>query len=625
MLADLNPRFTFEAFVVGTANRLAVAAARRVGESPGASYNPLFIYSASGNGKTHLLGAIGNLSRRLHPDLSIAYDTLEHFMEDALRAIEEGRREEFASVAGAVGLLLLDDVQFLAGKHRTQEELLRVWDRLTTRGGQVVLTSDRPPQEIDGLDQRLHSRFSGGLIVDMGAPDFETRVAILRRKAEEQGQTLAAGVPEALARTAFSNVRELQGALNRILAIQDLESRTVGAEEAMALLAGTAGATVRPGTAAGEGGEDGSQEAQIARAVEFWRGEGYRARRLEGYAKGKPPAESLEGVLRGFESDVERLREIAGEIRTLDPAAPELAKEEILRDPDRLAEADALLAAVRERSRPLPIPPAEYTFDASELREELLAVRSARAVAREPGEARYNPLFIHGPEGSGKTTLLGAIGNEIKRRDPATPVAFVRGRAFAAEVIQALERNLVGPWRERYLTARILLLDDVDALAGTERAQEELFHIFEALHRSGAQLVFTAEGPPGGLAVEPRLRTRLGSGLVADLSEAAPPDAATDRKPQAAGRGRKRASRATAGAARGARAPAPSAAAAETARASAAPAAEAEEEVASRARLRGRARTRRVMATVPDPWFLDTEKLVWFWPYLEDWLVERTE
>src|SRR5690606_8521775 len=233
---ELDPRFTFEAFIVGEGNRLACAAARRVAESPGSTYNPLFIYSASGLGKTHLVTAIGQYARRVLPELRIVYDTLEHFMEAVMAAIEEGERESFREQLGEIGLLLLDDVQFLAGRHRTQEELLRAWDTITSRGGQVVLTSDRPPHEIDGLDERLLSRFAGGLIVDVGPPDYETRVAIVRRKAEERGQTLADGVAEALARFAFANVRELQGALNRILAVQELEGREIGAEEAERIL-----------------------------------------------------------------------------------------------------------------------------------------------------------------------------------------------------------------------------------------------------------------------------------------------------------------------------------------------------------------------------------------------------
>jgi chromosomal replication initiator protein len=216
----LDPRNTFDSYIVGTANRLAAAAAKRVAESPGAAYNPLFLYSESGLGKTHLIMAIGNHVRRVHGDIEVVYDTLEHLMEGVMEAIQAGERDAFRTRLRGASVLLLDDVQFLAGRRGAQEELLRSWDGLTARGGQVVLASDRPPAEIDGLDQRLLSRFSGGLMADLSLPDYETRVAIVRHKAEERGHLLSAGVAEALAKHAFGNVRELQGALNRIIAVQ---------------------------------------------------------------------------------------------------------------------------------------------------------------------------------------------------------------------------------------------------------------------------------------------------------------------------------------------------------------------------------------------------------------------
>ena len=220
---ELNHRFTFDHYVVGQANRLAAAAGRRVAEMPGQAYNPLFIYSGSGLGKTHLLNAIGHHARKLHPNFTVVYYTLEHFLEYALELIEAGEREELRERVERMGFLLLDDVQFLADRLAAQDELLRVWDEVSARGGQVVLASDRPPAEINGLDQRLLSRFSGGLIVDIGVPDYETRVAIVNRKAHEIGQELGPGVAEALAKLSFTNVRELQGGLNKLAAIQDLD------------------------------------------------------------------------------------------------------------------------------------------------------------------------------------------------------------------------------------------------------------------------------------------------------------------------------------------------------------------------------------------------------------------
>src|SRR5690606_17115888 len=176
--------------------------------------------------------------------------------------------------------------------------------------------------------------------------------------------------------------------------------------------------------------------------------------------------------IRGFEADVERLREIAGEISALEPDAPELVRRDVLRDPDRLAEAEALLGEVRERTRPLPAPPEGFTFERLSLSPDLFAVRAAVAAAEQPG-TRYNPFFVHGPARSGRSELLAALGERLQRAAPEGSVAYVHGAEFAAELIHALERNRVDGWRARYRRASALIVDDIDALAGTERAQDE--------------------------------------------------------------------------------------------------------------------------------------------------------
>ena len=168
-MADLDSRFTFENFVVGPANRLASAAARRAAESPGCSYNPLFVYSASGLGKTHILGAIARQVAKIHPDKSVVYQTLEGFLGELTVALEGGDRDGIRGRYETLEILLMDDVQFLTGQAEAQEMLLRTLDALTGAGKQVVLVSDRPPAEIDGLDARLRSRFEGGLLVDIGS------------------------------------------------------------------------------------------------------------------------------------------------------------------------------------------------------------------------------------------------------------------------------------------------------------------------------------------------------------------------------------------------------------------------------------------------------------------------
>ncbi len=521
---ELDPRFTFDAFIVGPANRLATAASRRVAEMPGSAYNPLFIYSASGLGKTHLITAIGNHARRLQPNLTIVYDTLEHFMEQALSAVERGQRDEFRNVIRDIGLLLLDDVQFLAGRPTAQDEIMRALDALSARGGQLVLASDRPPAEINDLDDRLLSRFSGGLVADISTPDYEMRVAIVKRKAEERGQSLASGVAEALARVQFGNVRELQGGLNRLLAVQELDSRSVTAEDVGSMFnelrrqddfgsfLNEIAETVDEVVASVE------QERRLAAAIMRFESDGFATRRLEAALKTPMSEEETEQLINRFESDARKLQDIEREISNIEPHAPELrSAHDLLRNPDRVQDADALLVDIRERNKALPAPPANRMFDSLALPSDNFAVKAARAIVDKPGQ-EYNPLFIHGPEGSGKTMLLAALSNEFRARSSSATVAFVHGKHFVQELIEALEKNVLDSWRSRYRKARLFVLDDVEALLDTERAQEELFHLFEDLKRADAQIAFGSAHPPGTLiGFADRLRTRLESGLVVAL------------------------------------------------------------------------------------------------------------
>src|SRR6476660_28065 len=226
----IDPRLRFDNFVVGSANRLAVAAARAVAETPGAVYNPLFMYSGSGLGKTHLMSAIGNQVSQRHKGLAIKLLTLDDFVEELHEAVAGGDTEPFKERYLAVGLLLIDDMQFLTGHRETQSELLRIFNALQADGRQIVMTSDRPPNEIADVDARLLTRLSGGLIVDIGAPDYETRMAILKAKCEERGVRFRGGVIEEVGRIEFRNVRELQGALNRLIASQTLGGEQIDAE-----------------------------------------------------------------------------------------------------------------------------------------------------------------------------------------------------------------------------------------------------------------------------------------------------------------------------------------------------------------------------------------------------------
>ncbi len=233
---SLNPRYTFANFIVGSANRLAHAASLSVAERPGHAYNPLFLYGGVGLGKTHLMHAIGNQVLAKFPRKRVAYATSEKFTNEFITSIQQGKIDEFRARYRRIDVLLIDDIQFIADKERTQEEFFHTFNTIHEDGKQIVLSSDRPPKAILTLEERLRSRFEWGLIADLGAPDLETRIAILRAKADEQGVPITSDVIEFIARKVVSNVRELEGALNRIVAYASMGAMPISIELAQAVL-----------------------------------------------------------------------------------------------------------------------------------------------------------------------------------------------------------------------------------------------------------------------------------------------------------------------------------------------------------------------------------------------------
>lgn len=231
------PELTIDDFVTGETNRLVAAAARRVSDSPGGAYNPLVIHGGAGLGKTHLLAAIAHRVREHHPSIPVWYDTLQRFAESVTIA-GAAELESRLLRLGHRGLWLLDDAQYAADRPDVQDVLLRVWDLLVSNGGQIVVAMDRSPHEIDGFDERLLSRISGGLVLEIGFPDYDCRLEIVHRTAARRGATLDVGAAREIARCFYFSVRELQGAVNRVLAVQELEGRLVKAEEVVSLLTG---------------------------------------------------------------------------------------------------------------------------------------------------------------------------------------------------------------------------------------------------------------------------------------------------------------------------------------------------------------------------------------------------
>lgn len=234
----LNPRYIFDEFVVGASNRFAQAACVAVAEEPGKSYNPLFLYGGSGLGKTHLMQAIGHYILQKDPTKRVMYISSERFTNDFINSIKMGKGEEFRNYyRNNVDVLLIDDIQFLADKEQTQIEFFHTFNDLHQANKQIVISSDRPPREIKALEDRLRSRFEWGLITDINDPDYETRVAILKKKAERDNKLITEDVYEFIAKNIKSNIRELEGALTRVIAYSSLVDRTIDialCEEALA-------------------------------------------------------------------------------------------------------------------------------------------------------------------------------------------------------------------------------------------------------------------------------------------------------------------------------------------------------------------------------------------------------
>lgn len=533
MTEELNPRFNFDTLVVGAANRLAVTAARTVSESPGTAYNPLFIYGESGLGKTHLLMAIGQLAKQLQPGIDVEYVTLDEFVELYHAAVSAGQSEALRARFGRVDVLLMDDVHFLTHRREMQAELLRIVEQIQVENKQIVLSSDRPPAEIQELDDRLLTRFDGGLVVDIDIPDYETRLAILKRRAIDRGAEVDQTVLEAVAEFEVQNVRELLGLLNRLVAYQAVSEVPLTPEAAHQLLAGEAPSppVAVPGVEVPEP-QPGSEfedflsgvsftvqeqveawRSRVADAIVRWGGEGYRTDRLEFLLEQDVPT-GVERAIRDFERDVDRLRSFQRAMARVDTHR---VSDPIFHDPDRLDDADQLVQAALREGRPPPGPSEAWMLDALIVGDSnKVALNAANAIVAAPGTT-YNPLVLIGPPGVGKTHLMHAIGNQLAG-DPDQRVACLSAQQFVDELLDAIDGDRVEAWRKRYRSSTALLLDDVHLLAGKERSQEELFHLYNVMHDDQRQLILTLMAPPREVeGLDDRLVSRFEGGLVAEM------------------------------------------------------------------------------------------------------------
>jgi chromosomal replication initiation ATPase DnaA len=577
--------------VVGSANRLAAAAARRASESPGTAYNPLFLYSAPGLGKTHILHAIAQLTAELHPDVTARYRTLEAYLEETSRATGKGKLDAVPKEYQDIGLLLLDDIQSIAGQVEMQEGLLKTLDALTAKGAQVVLAADRPPSEIDGLDVRLLSRFSGGLIVDIGEPDYETRVGIVRREAEGKGVELVDGVAEAVARFPLRNVRDLQRALAGVIAAHERSGRPVTVEDVPGLMSdllkapggsalkspakeaqraganpaaapkpavapkppaaaqptggpqpATTGASSKPhapadpSKAARKGPEP--WRKRIYGVADVARAEHVSAVKLVRLLDQPEPPPDWEDLVRRFEGQLERIREIRRELKELGDPWPQAAAT-LLTNPDRLEESESLLASARELRRPFAALPEGPGIRGLGGRYPALAVKAAEQLIRG-APSTYNPLYVHSLDSARCVALLEAVGRTYLEGTPDSRVGVTSLTDFAMELVNAIQGGVAGAWRERWWGLDLLLLHGVQDLAFVDSAQDEVFHLFEALIRAGGRILVAGDRPPSRIeGLDERLESKFEGGLVVDLGAepARPAPKATPKQDEAADSG----------------------------------------------------------------------------------------
>ncbi len=556
----LDPRSTFDRLVVGAGNRLATAAARAVAESPGAVYNPLFIYGGSGLGKTHLLTATAHLLATTDPDAEIVALTLDEFSEQFQAAVSAGEPQAFTGRLAQTDLLLIDDIQFLTGRREMQAELLRHLTRMQEQGRQIVCASDRSPADIADVDERLIQQLAGGLVVDISAPEYEARVAVLRGACTERGVVVPAGALESIARKSVLSVRELLSALNEWIARQTLGGdRTPTGRTPMRGTASVArvtratplgitpvsltpssvtpaASTPVPGNApaAPRSGEFLSFLSDVASAVQlhveswqvrlretiaYWSAQGYRTGVLE-RALSLPTDPDVPALVSVYVEAVEHLRALEAAAVSVDRT---LAGQSIFRDPEQLEAAEDLVERALAGEMPPGGPTPAFTRESfDEGASNQLAVHAGDAVIASPG-TRYNPLFITGGSGLGKTHLVHAIGNAIAdASDGRLLVSCVHAQVLVDELIAAIQQGTVERWRSRYRLADVLIVDDVQFLAGKERTQDEFFFVFNSLIEAGKQIILSSDRSVSEIPeLAERLRSRFEGGLTAVIL---PPD-----------------------------------------------------------------------------------------------------
>jgi hypothetical protein len=369
--------------------------------------------------------------------------------------------------------------------------------------------------------------------VAIGPPEYETRVAIIQKWIETRLKVLEPGVADAIGRFPFKTVTEVKGALNRVLEVQDLDDRMVGPDEATAIVErsgkeefelvdselGQFLDELSTTVAAKVQAQEAPWRKLLREASEGFEAEGYRADQLRRQIESTAPPDDLDGLLDGFRQTIQRLKEIREELDAAGNPWPEAAHG-VLKDPERLDEAEALLASARERARPFNEIPEGPTLPGLSGELPQLVIRAADQLIHTE-RPEYNPLFVWSKDGAAAKALLQAAGRTRLKDQAGVRVALTTVPRFAEEFIHCLSAGVAGAWRERWWSADLLLVDGAQDLSETERAQEEFFHLFEALHRRRARIMVASDRPPAKItALDDRLRARLEGGLVIEVEVA---------------------------------------------------------------------------------------------------------
>lgn len=464
MSGDLDPNSSFDSLIIGPGNEMAGTAGRTVAESPGSHYNPLLIYGPVGVGKTHLLMAIGNLAKAIHPNIVVEYITLDDFAESHDAAVAAGEGVAFASRFQEVELMLIDDLQSLTDRTEIANELLNLCTQFEDEGKQLVLVSDEEPEDILRADVRLQ-RLGAGLTVDVSPPDSGMRLQIVRQRAQTRGVTIPEDVFSFISELEFDNVRKLFAALNRILAFAAEDASELTVSAARNVLEG------KPAVSAPVLGIEGNDADEEDEFGNFFSG----------------ISDTLNEQVLHWAEDAETK---AGAIKPLAGST----------------------STARVGIAALPGPAARYKFDeliVGSSNEDAIAAASAAASA--PGKT-HNPLVFVGSAGVGKTQLLNAFGNKLV--ESGCPiVGCVSAHEFVEDVQEATTTNDNEDWSLRYSGVDALLIDDFHLALRAECA-DEMFVLLENLVSQGKQVAFASNVDPASASGLERLTVFLSTGRI---------------------------------------------------------------------------------------------------------------